>query len=190
MQNLLPFDKNGALAPQWGDPRVWKALSIAIDREAYVNAVHPGEIPTANALPADSPGYIPELEDEYAYDPEAAKDLLAEAGYPDGFAFEFIDQRRQSQRDLGGDPAVLGGDRRRRHAEERGVHRRDVRRRADQPVGGPIALTWTNPLGQRVRRAVRLRQLPQGREPRRSRARPARTVPRPVPATRRRRPLR
>ena len=54
--NLVPFDKNGSLAPQWADPRVWQALSIAIDREAYVNAVHPGEIPTANALPADSPG--------------------------------------------------------------------------------------------------------------------------------------
>ena len=131
MQNLLPFDKNGALAPQWGDPRVWKALSIAIDREAYVAAVHPGDIPTANALPADSPGYIPELEDEYAYDPDAAKALLAEAGYPDGFAFDFVDQPGESARPRGA-PAVLGRDRRRRHPEERVVDRGDLRRGADR----------------------------------------------------------
>ncbi|MDF2697497.1 MAG: ABC-type dipeptide transport system, periplasmic component, partial [Labilithrix sp.] len=99
IQNLIPFDKNGSLAPQFGDPRVWKALSIAIDREAYVAAVHPGDIPTANALPAESPGYIPELEEEYAYDPDAAKALLAEAGYPDGFALDFTISQA-SQRDL------------------------------------------------------------------------------------------
>ena len=50
---------------------------MAIDREAYVAGVHPGEIPTANALPADSPGYLPELDEEYAYDPDGAKALLA-----------------------------------------------------------------------------------------------------------------
>ena len=72
---------------------------MAIDRETYVSAVHPGEIPTANALPADNPGYLPELDEEYAYDPEGAKELLAEAGYPDGFDFDFT-INQGSQRDL------------------------------------------------------------------------------------------
>ena len=63
IQNIIAFDKAGATAPQWADPRVYQALSMAIDRETYVNAVHPGEVPTANALPADNPGYLPELED-------------------------------------------------------------------------------------------------------------------------------
>ncbi|MET0830026.1 MAG: ABC transporter substrate-binding protein, partial [Microbacterium sp.] len=99
VQNIVAFDKVGALGPQWADPRVYQALSMAIDRETYVSAVHPGEIPTANALPADNPGYLPELDEEYAYDPEGAKALLAEAGYPDGFDFDFT-INQGSQRDL------------------------------------------------------------------------------------------
>lgn len=146
VQNLLPFDKNGSLAPQWGDPRVWKALSIAIDRESYVAAVHPGDIPTANALPAESPGYIPELEDEYAYDPEAAKELLAEAGYPDGFAFDFVISQ-QSQRDLEAlQPywAEIGVDVSLKNASSTEEIFAAVQ---TTPMGGPIALTWTNPPG-------------------------------------------
>lgn len=146
VQNLLPFDKNGSLAPQFGDPRVWKALSIAIDREAYVAAVHPGDIPTANALPAESPGYIPELEDDYAYDPEGAKELLAEAGYPDGFAFDFTISQ-QSQRDLEAlQPywAEIGVDVSLKNASSTEEIFAAVQ---TQPLGGPIALTWTNPPG-------------------------------------------
>jgi peptide/nickel transport system substrate-binding protein len=146
VQNLLPFDKNGSLAPQFGDPRVWKALSIAIDREAYVAAVHPGDIPTANALPAESPGYIPELEDDYAYDPDAAKELLAEAGYPDGFAFDFVISQG-SQRDLEAiQPywAEIGVDVTLKNASSTEELFSAVQ---TTPMGGPIALTWTNPPG-------------------------------------------
>ena len=32
----------------------------------------------------------PDLDDVYAYDPEAAQQLLADAGYPDGFTFDVI----------------------------------------------------------------------------------------------------
>ena len=56
VQNIIAFDKVGALAPQWADARVYQAMSMAIDRETYVDAVHPGEVPTANVLPADNPG--------------------------------------------------------------------------------------------------------------------------------------
>ncbi|MDT0181625.1 ABC transporter substrate-binding protein [Microbacterium sp. ARD31] len=146
VQNLLPFDKNGSLAPQWEDPRVWKALSIAIDREAYVNAVHPGDIPTANALPSDSPGYVEEFEDEYAYDPEAAKALLEEAGYGDGFSFDFTISQ-QSQRDLEAiQPywAEIGVDVTLKNASSTEEIFAAVQ---TTPLGGPIALTWTNPPG-------------------------------------------
>jgi peptide/nickel transport system substrate-binding protein len=144
--NLLPFDKNGSLAPQWGDPNVWKALSIAIDREAYVAAVHPGEIPTANALPTDSPGFLPELDEEYAYDPEAAKDLLAEAGYPDGFSFDFT-INQGSQRDLEAiQPywAEIGVTVNLKNAASTEELFAVVQ---TEPMGGPIPLTWTNPAG-------------------------------------------
>ena len=42
VQNIIAFDKIGALGPQWADPRVYQALSMAIDREAYIDAVPPG----------------------------------------------------------------------------------------------------------------------------------------------------
>lgn len=144
--NLLPFDKNGSLAPQWADPNVWKALSIAIDRDAYVNAVHPGEIPTANALPTDSPGFLPELDEEYAYDPEAAKELLADAGYPDGFSFDFT-INQGSQRDLEAiQPywAAIGVTVNLKNAASTEELFAVVQ---TEPMGGPIPLTWTNPAG-------------------------------------------
>ncbi len=146
IQNLLPFDKNGSLAPQWADPNVWKALSIAIDREAYVAAIHPGDLPTANALPADSPGFIPELDEEYAYDPEGAKELLTQAGYPDGFAFDFVISQA-SQRDLEAlQPywAAIGVTVNLKNAASTEEIFAAVQ---TTPMGGPIPLTWTNPAG-------------------------------------------
>lgn len=146
VQNIVAFDKTGALGPQWADPRVYQALSMAIDREAYVNAVHPGELPTANALPADNPGYLPELDEEYAYDPDAAKDLLAEAGYPDGFDFTFTISAA-SQRDLEAlQPywEAIGVDMTLKNAASTEEVFAVVQ---TEPLGGPLPLTWTNPLG-------------------------------------------
>ena len=146
VQNLIAFDKAGALAPQWGDPRVFQALSMAIDREEYVNAVHPGEIPTANALPSENPGYLPELDEEYAYDPEAAAELLAEAGYPDGFTFDFTISQG-SQRDLEAiQPywAEIGVTVNLKNAASTEELFTVVQ---TQPLGGPIPFQWTNPLG-------------------------------------------
>ncbi|GAA3910241.1 ABC transporter substrate-binding protein [Microbacterium invictum] len=144
--NIIAFDKSGATAPQWGDPRVFQALSMAIDRETFVEAVHPGELPTANALPADNPGYIPEIEEEYAYDPDAAKALLAEAGYPDGFSFDFTISA-QSQRDLEAlQPywEAIGVTMNLNTASSTEESFAVVQ---TEPLGGPIPLTWTNPLG-------------------------------------------
>src|SRR6478752_1909723 len=146
IQNIIAFDKAGATAPQWGDPRVFQALSKAIDRETYVNAIHPGEVPTANVLPADNPGYLPELEDEYAYDVEGAKKLLADAGYPDGFSFDFT-ITPQSQRDLEAlQPywAAIGVTVNLKNAASTEEAFAAVQNEA---LGGPIPLTWTNPLG-------------------------------------------
>ena len=68
----------------WADQRVRQAASFAIDRAAISEAETLGASPpTGNIVP---PGF------EYAikipadpYDPERAKKLLAEAGYPNGF---------------------------------------------------------------------------------------------------------
>jgi len=146
VMNLIPFDKAGALAPQWGDPRVFKALSIAIDRAAYVKAVHPGEVPTANVLPTDNPGYQKDIEKEYAYDPAAAKKLLAEAGYPNGFSFDFT-ITQGSQRDLEAlQPywAAIGVTVNLKNAASTEQAFQAVQ---TEPLGGPIPFQWTNPAG-------------------------------------------
>lgn len=145
IQNLIAFDKAGATAPQWGDPRVFQALSMAIDRKAYVKAVHPGEVPTASALPKDDPGYLSDLDTKYAYDPKAAKKLLADAGYPNGFSFDFT-INAGSQRDLEAlQPywAAIGVTVNLKNATSTEQTFDAVK---TEPLGGPIPFTWTNPL--------------------------------------------
>ncbi len=68
------------------DVRVRQAISMAIDREAIVEAFYPpGAIAASTLIPPGLFGRnadIPVTE----YDPEGALALLAEAGYPDGFS--------------------------------------------------------------------------------------------------------
>jgi len=67
-----------------GDPRVVLALNHAIDREEIAEGLLMGQATPAVAyVPPALLGYHPNLE-LFAYDPERAKELLAEAGYPDG----------------------------------------------------------------------------------------------------------
>ncbi len=67
------------------DPRVRKAISKAINRPAIVEKVMEGEaIPAGQLVPDFLFGATKNLKVE-AFDPEGAKKLLAEAGYPDGF---------------------------------------------------------------------------------------------------------
>ncbi|MFC4167174.1 ABC transporter substrate-binding protein [Teichococcus aestuarii] len=67
------------------DPRVRKALSMAIQRDALAERVMEGAArPTGQWLPEGAFGYNPAVQPT-PYDPEAAKALLAEAGYPEGF---------------------------------------------------------------------------------------------------------
>jgi peptide/nickel transport system substrate-binding protein len=80
-------DNNGTPLPQnpFLDIRVRRALSKAINREALVDRVMEGAaVPTGQWLPAGAFGYNPEVKPD-SFDPEGAKRLLAEAGYPDGF---------------------------------------------------------------------------------------------------------
>ena len=73
----------------WLDVRVRMAMNLAIDR-ALLNEVFYGgraePMPVSGFHPS-LPGWDPSWQ-PYRYDPEMAKQLLAEAGYPDGFKFE------------------------------------------------------------------------------------------------------
>jgi len=67
------------------DPRVRQALSKAIDRKALVAGTLEGlGVPAASVVVPGIFGHDDALGPE-AYDPEGAKRLLREAGYPDGF---------------------------------------------------------------------------------------------------------
>jgi peptide/nickel transport system substrate-binding protein len=73
------------------DERVRQALRYAIDYEGLKNVVAGGfgEVLQTNILPG-MPGFEAEMATFYTYDPERAKQLLAEAGYPDGFEITLI----------------------------------------------------------------------------------------------------
>jgi peptide/nickel transport system substrate-binding protein len=72
------------------DRRVRQAFYEAIDEEAIAAKVMRGFAhPTALMVGPGVNGYDPALDKRYPHDPAAAKKLLAEAGYPDGFEVGF-----------------------------------------------------------------------------------------------------
>ena len=75
-----PLDRNPLL-----DVRVRRAISKSINRPAIAERVMEGQaIPSGQLVSEKLFGHNPALKPE-VYDPEGAKKLLAEAGYPDGF---------------------------------------------------------------------------------------------------------
>ena len=72
------------------DKRVRQAFYQAIDEAAIAAKVMRGFAhPTALLVGPGVNGYAPALDKRYPHDPAAAKKLLAEAGYPDGFEVGF-----------------------------------------------------------------------------------------------------
>ena len=74
-------------AEPFDDEAVRQALCYAIDRQTIMNFVADGRGTAVGSsmYPAFTKYFMPELVDYYQYDPAKAKDLLAKAGYPDGF---------------------------------------------------------------------------------------------------------
>ncbi|MFU8825140.1 ABC transporter substrate-binding protein [Yoonia sp.] len=76
--------------PQLQDPRVRVALNMAVDREAIVDAFAFGRHELISTTLINPPNVNPALS-PYPYDPDRARELLAEAGYPNGFRIDTID---------------------------------------------------------------------------------------------------
>lgn len=75
-----PLDRNPLR-----DVRVRRAISKAISREAIVSRIMDGlAVPASQLLPDDMDGTSPALQPEI-FDPDGARRLLTEAGYPAGF---------------------------------------------------------------------------------------------------------
>ncbi len=65
--------------------KVRQAINYAIDKKSIVDNIYKGTASVAkNGMPPFMLGYNDDVED-YPYDPGKSKQLLAEAGYPDGF---------------------------------------------------------------------------------------------------------
>lgn len=70
------------------DVRVRRALNHAVDVPTLLTTLFAGRgVPSAGALPPGIAGYD-STRAPYSYDPSEAKRLLAEAGYPNGFAIK------------------------------------------------------------------------------------------------------
>ncbi|MBK8478429.1 MAG: peptide ABC transporter substrate-binding protein [Opitutaceae bacterium] len=81
--NFLRFNTT---RPPLDDPRVRRSLTLALDRRALVEQVAlAGQQPATGLLSPQLPGYTPPA--GVSFEPETARRLLAEAGYPDGHGF-------------------------------------------------------------------------------------------------------
>lgn len=88
---LWILDRDGQLVKPLGDVRVRQALNYAVNRPAITKA-----LVGAYGKPTVQPGvegfdmYDPALESKYPFDPAKAKQLLADAGYPNGFSMTIV----------------------------------------------------------------------------------------------------
>ncbi len=75
--------------PPFDDVKVRQAVNMAINKDRITQIINGRAVPATQPLPPSMPGYTEGYEG-YAYDVEAAKALLAEAGHPDGFETELF----------------------------------------------------------------------------------------------------
>jgi peptide/nickel transport system permease protein/peptide/nickel transport system substrate-binding protein len=77
--------------PPFDDVKVRQAFAIAIDRDVLNDLYAFGQaIPTSQIFPTGYWASDPSRADTFVYDPDQAKALLAEAGYPDGLSIKSI----------------------------------------------------------------------------------------------------
>jgi oligopeptide transport system substrate-binding protein len=86
---LLYIGFNTQVKP-FDDKRVRQAFNYAVNTEAIVREITKmGSLPAKGVLPPGMPGHDPDLRGYY-YNPAKAKQLLAEAGYPNGAGFPVV----------------------------------------------------------------------------------------------------
>ncbi len=83
---LILMDRDGQVQPELKDVRVRQAINYALDRKLLSSALFGqfGE-PLTQLQGKGFGGNDPKLEERYTYNPAKAKQLLAAAGYKDGF---------------------------------------------------------------------------------------------------------
>ncbi|WP_422444420.1 ABC transporter substrate-binding protein [Thermoanaerobacterium sp. DL9XJH110] len=77
-----PFKDNKALR---------QAFNYALDRKTLIDLVRNGRVlPATGVLPPGMLGYDSSIQPQYTFDPEKARQLLKEAGYPNGIKVELV----------------------------------------------------------------------------------------------------
>ncbi len=77
--------------PPFDDPRVRQAVHHAVDKETLVGSVLTGVASVAHSFITPlADGSAEDTVPRYEYSPERAMELLAEAGYPDGFSVDLL----------------------------------------------------------------------------------------------------
>lgn len=73
--------------PYLSDPRVRRALNMAVDKEVVLDVAYGGGTVVGTFMEAGSPWY-PAAVEPFPYDPETARALLADAGVPEGWTLD------------------------------------------------------------------------------------------------------
>ncbi|MEU9949807.1 ABC transporter substrate-binding protein [Streptomyces sp. NPDC047939] len=88
---IMLTDKAATGAKPLSNKLVRQALNHAIDRKTIVEGLLHGTGKPVNQVGTPgTPDYLDSEADRYAYDPEKAKSLLAQAGYPNGFRASMV----------------------------------------------------------------------------------------------------
>jgi peptide/nickel transport system substrate-binding protein len=78
-------DRAGKVVPALGDVRVRQAINLAFDRKLISEKLAPGSTLTAQMADPNGKIYSKALDDKYKFNVVKAKQLMAEAGYANGF---------------------------------------------------------------------------------------------------------
>jgi peptide/nickel transport system substrate-binding protein len=80
------WDRGGKIVKALGNVKVRQALNYAFDKNAIIKTAKQGYgQPTTQVFNKATAAYDASLDSKYTYNPQKAKQLLAEAGYPNGF---------------------------------------------------------------------------------------------------------
>jgi peptide/nickel transport system substrate-binding protein len=91
MMDRGPYLPGGTTVNPLHDVRVRQALNYAVNRAAIISGI----VKTSGTATSQAPttnGVNPEYDGYYTYDPQKAKQLLAEAGYANGFTLKVTSQ--------------------------------------------------------------------------------------------------
>lgn len=86
---LFLADQQGKKIRALGNVKVRQAINMVFDRAAIVKGLFQGNGAVTNQIFSNvSEAYLPDLVDSYPYDVGRAKELMAQAGFADGFEFD------------------------------------------------------------------------------------------------------